>query len=62
MVDRISRTIMYLEDNTLQESQPISANEKEVAQTILSSLKGLYIIRAEKILEFCKLAIKITEL
>ncbi len=53
---------MYLEDDFLRSEQLISENEEKSAQMILDALEGHYIIRAEKILDYCKLAIKLRKL
>lgn len=58
----IKTLAMYLEEDSLRSEQLISENEEKSAQMILDALGGHYIIRAEKILDYCKLAIKIRKI
>ncbi len=54
----IEKLDMYLENDSLHLEHLISDNEIKSAQMILSALEGHCIIRAEKVLDYCKLALK----
>lgn len=54
----IEKLDTYLEDEYLHSEQLISDDEIKSAQMILNALEGHCIIRAEKVLDYCKLALK----